>query len=126
MSESESEPKITPKMLLDKIEQTSQRIESLETSMSGLSSALERNSAPEHEHVPSPSEDLKLHKDYAEALDCPDCYPKIKGLIPSLRSKLKEDRKDKPFECVNCGVGVDVEEKDCPWCGNKRARKRRK
>ena len=80
---------------------------------------------PPHEHAPSPTEDLKLHKDYAEALDCPECYPKIRGLIPSLRERFKQERKDKSLECVNCGVGVDAEEKDCPWCGSKRARRRK-
>ena len=69
-------------------------------------------------------EGLAGHKDYSEALDCPDCYPKIKGLIPKLRKKLEVERKDKGLECVGCGLGMDESEESCSWCGSGKARRR--
>ena len=68
-----------------------------------------------------PSADVHKPHSLADLLDCPDCYPKIKkGVL----EKEILSRKDKEFECVDCGTRVDESEESCPTCGGKDAKHR--
>lgn len=73
----------------------------------------------------TPSSDSQKSEDHSHdvsgIIDCPDCYPNLVKILPKVRSKLREERKDKHLKCVGCGLGVDEEEKECPWCGGTKA-----
>ena len=53
----------------------------------------------------------KVHEDYGEAVDCPDC-------LPAIAKAFWDKRKNLEYECDGCGLPVK-EEETCPACGSK-------
>lgn len=75
------------------------------------------SSKPEPEHNHSHDHNHTLEG----ALDCPDCYPKLKDLV---FKKEKERRDELPYVCETCQTGVSETEENCPTCGGTDARPR--
>lgn len=76
---------------------------------------------PVESGVTAPSADSHKPHKLADLLDCPDCYPKIKKAV---MDKEIMSRKDKEYECIDCGTRVDETEEECPTCGGRDAKHR--
>jgi len=61
------------------------------------------------------------HQTIEEAVNCKDCYPKIRDLV---LKKHREETKDSKLICKECGLGVKEEWESCPSCGSKEAKER--
>lgn len=60
------------------------------------------------------------HKNIAEIVDCPNCYPEIERLVtPKVLKKYGESLKGlETVKCKGCGLHVRREEDKCPACGS--------
>ena len=65
--------------------------------------------------------DSPKHETIEDAVNCPDCYPKIRELV---FKKHAEETKDSGIVCSECGIGVKKEWESCPSCGSKDAREK--
>jgi len=82
------------------------------------SSKQEKHEHETHEHFKA---DIK----YLDADDsCPECKAGLEKFGKAYMKKTLEARKDLPFECEECGLGVEEEEESCPNCGSREARER--
>ena len=70
---------------------------------------------PEHKHWNA--EDLLTSS-------CPECKAEVEKIGKAIMQKSLKERKDYPFECVECGLGVKKEETECPSCGSTKAKSR--
>ena len=71
-------------------------------------------------HAPSAKDSHPTHT-LDDLVNCVDCYPRVRDKV---LEKEVLSRKDKEFECVDCGTRVDETEESCPTCGGKDARHR--
>jgi hypothetical protein len=60
--------------------------------------------------------------------DCPDCKREKEKIARQFLTNLRKEREKEPLICDpskgGCGLGVKETEENCPFCGNKEARKR--
>ena len=80
-----------------------------------------------HEHLTADN----VLKFYAENKECPGgvCPGEEKKLETHYVKKFRDSRKELPFVCDRCGLGVEEKESEkedweCPTCGNQYARQR--
>lgn len=79
----------------------------------------------EHAHEEPKHEHFAVETAYLEQADaCPECKKGLEDFAKNYMKNLKESRKDKPFKCDTCGLGVDADEEECIWCGDKGASER--
>ena len=79
----------------------------------------------EHKDDESKHEHFNVDLAYLEQADaCPDCKKGLEAFAKGYMKNLKEKRGDKPLVCVDCGLGVDESDEECPWCGGKEAKEK--
>lgn len=93
-----------------------------------LKSVIEAQKKPPE---PTPSGDKDEHEHfhtdlaYLENSDsCPDCKKGLDQFGKDYMKKELEKRKNSPYVCEECGLGVEKEEEECPSCGSKDAKER--
>jgi hypothetical protein len=81
---------------------------------------------------PKPTKETPSTKEedpYEHVHTCPTCKDKLQkekdDYSREQTQKAFKERASYPFQCVGCGLGVKVEETECPACGNKRANPRK-
>ncbi|MCK5609283.1 hypothetical protein KAR91_45845 [Candidatus Pacearchaeota archaeon] len=82
-----------------------------------LKSAIEASKHKPQPAAAKPTKEISSHPEdiTTHALNCPNCYPKVKAAVIK-----KEFGTKKPYECEECGLPVGEEgikeEWNCPGC----------
>jgi len=75
---------------------------------------------PDEPHEPNKHFTADLFNDH-----CPECQQVKKQVGEQYAQQILKERATMPYTCIGCGTGVQETEKECPACGNKKARHRR-
>ena len=88
-----------------------------------LTTLIEKKEVPKSESS-EPSEHKHWNAEDLLTSSCPECKAEVEKIGKAIMQKTLKERKDYPFECVECGLGVKKEETECPSCGSTKAKPR--
>jgi rubrerythrin len=111
----EQTPKVEKSLADQRVQAIMDKMEALRVEMKAELDKIKIPATPssKEEHKEDPLEHIH---------SCPTCKAKLDAekeayAKENLIKTLKE-RKDKPVVCKGCGIGVEENEKSCPFCGS--------